>query len=124
MKSKPSKQGLCAPGLALMLAAVSGHAADQGYPLRVVSSQLVAADKGVSVTTRISRSLTNSLLAPRQLRIALLAADGSVRDEKRRFVGPAQLARHSARDVYLVTALDVAPQAQDRLQVEWLASSR
>lgn len=122
MNGKPSKSALCALTVALALGAGASQAADQSAGLRVVSTRLVEAGAGTQVETRISRSLANGLLTPRLLRIALVAADGSVRAEQRRVVGPAQLSRHSARDVYLRTELNAAAQPQDRLQVEWLTS--
>ncbi|MCC6706301.1 MAG: hypothetical protein IT492_01955 [Gammaproteobacteria bacterium] len=122
MNSKPSKQVLCALAMALVLGAGASHAAEPSHGLRVVSSRLIESGDRARVETRITRSLANGLLAPQQLRVALIAADGSVRAEQRRVVGPAQLPHHSARDAYLRTELSVAAQPQDRLQVEWLTS--
>ena len=125
MTSKSNKQGLRALGLACAMAAsVSAHAAQSGDGLRVVSSRIIETGAGARVEARVSRTLHDTVLAPRELRIALIGADGSVRAEQRRWMGPAQLPRHSARDAYVSVALDAAPGPQDRLEVEWLARNR
>lgn len=125
MKAKLSRHGLRALGIALAMAScASAHAAEPSRALRVVSSRLVDTGAGVQVETRVSRTLRNTLLTSRQLRIALVAADGSVRAEQRRVVGPAQLSRHGARDAFLSVALNTKPEPQDHLEVEWLANGR
>lgn len=121
MNAKQSMQGLRWLGLALGMAGAVCAQASEPQGLRLVSSQLTASAAGARVEARVSRTLGNSLLTPQQLRVALVAVDGSVRAEQRHVVGPAQLPRHGIRDAYLSFALGVAPAPDDRLEVEWLS---
>ena len=125
MKGKTSKRMVRTLGLGVaLLVSTQGQAADTANGLRVVSfSQVVSADT-TRVETRVSRGLSNRLLSPQQLRVAIIGADGSVRAEQRRTLGPAQLARGSARDVYVKTEINAVAGPDERLDVAWVTPGR
>lgn len=92
--------------------------------LRLVSAQTT---NGVGLTTiqaRVSRKRANDLLVPQHLRLAIVAADGTVRAEQQRVVGPAQLPRGSGRDGYISVTLPAMVAADDHVVVEWLTAAR
>lgn len=124
MNSKTARHGLCVLAVAgALLGATQSQATEVKHGLRVVSFARVETGQGTRVETRISRSLTNRLLSAQQLRVAIVAADGSVRAEQRRAIGPAQLARHNGRDLYVTTDLNVVAGPDDHLSVEWVSTT-
>lgn len=132
MSFKISHNALRGLGLAMMLITNLPAHADASLPefkatpykgLRVVSA-IMHQQAGTSVVeTRISRGLANRVIAPQQLRIAIVAADGAVRAERVQFVGPAQLARNSSRDAHLSTRLNAVVGPNERLVVQWLGAA-
>lgn len=115
------KTGMGGIGMALaLLAASPSHAGSVHDGLRVVSTHSETQSNVTRVETRISRGLQQRWLGTHQLRIALVAADGTVRAEQQRVVGPAQLVRGNTRDIYLTTDLNAVAKADERLVVEWL----
>jgi len=126
MKIKMNKHSVRGHGLALALAlaaTVPVHAASEAHGLRVVAASAHAAAGVTVVETRISRTLANRLLSPQRLRVAIVAADGTVRAEQQRMVGPAQLPRGHAGDRYFSSRLDALVAADDRLVVEWVKTA-
>jgi hypothetical protein len=115
------KTGMGGLGLVLALFAASpSHANTVNDGLRIVSTQSETRADVTQVETRISRGLQQRWLGVQQLRIALVAADGTVRAEQQRLVGPAQLVRGNTRDIYLTTNLNAVATADERLVVEWV----
>jgi hypothetical protein len=122
MRNKNNRYGYCALALALTMP-LSALAASEANGLRVVSARSDVQGKVTMVETRISRALSHHVLSPQHLRIALVAADGSVRAAQERLVGPAQMNRGSARDAYLSAQLDTVAAASDHLVVEWVKAA-
>ena len=115
------KNGMGGIGMVLaLLAASPSHAGSVHDGLRVVSTHSETRSDVTRVETRISRGLQQRWLGAHHLRIALVAADGPVRAEQQRVVGPAQLVRGNTRDIYLTTDLNAVATADERLVVEWL----
>jgi hypothetical protein len=98
--------------------------ATPGNNLRIVSAAVREDAGGSVVETRISRGLANGVIAAQRLRIAIVAADGTVRAEQVQLVGPAQLPRRTARDAYLSTHLNVVAGPDDHLAVQWLKGAQ
>ena len=115
------KTGMGGLGLALaLLAASPSHANTVSDGLRIVSTHSETRSDVTRVETRISRGLQQRSLGAQHLRVALVAADGTVRAEQQRLVGPAQMARGNTRDLYLTTNLNAVASADERLVVEWV----
>ena len=111
-------------GLALALAVtLPAQAANESHGLRVVAVHGYGLGRITLVEARISRTLANRVLSPQRLRVAIVAADGTVRAERQRLVGPAQMTRGSARETYLTTQLEVLAAPQDRLVGEWVTTT-
>ena len=108
---------------AALFGAAQTQASDTSHGLRVVSSQRIDSQQGTRVETRLSRNLSNRVLSAQHLRVALIAADGSVRAEQRRVVGPAQMPRQNARDIYVTSELNAVAAPDDRLTVEWVSAA-
>lgn len=132
MSFKINRRALQGLGLAVVLGAAQTTLASAGMPehggtlvsgLRVVSTRVRQEGSASVVETRISRGLANGLLSPHRLRVAIVAADGAVRAEQVRLLGPAQLPHGRSRDAFLSTRFDVAAARDEHVLVEWVGGA-
>lgn len=82
-----------------------------------LSASAMSRDDGYVVRTRVSRSLMSRVLAPVALKIVVRDADGAVKAEQQRALGPADLPRRRTRSFYFETGVEVAPAAGDTIEV-------
>lgn len=121
MKSTINIQCVRRAALALALAiALPAQAAGDAAALRVVSTHSEVHDGATSVQARVTRTRAARVLTPQRLRIAIVAADGSVRAEQQREIGPAQLSRRGTRDLFLTAQLNAVASGDERVVVEWV----
>ena len=90
--------------------------------ISIVGASADATVDNATINARISRSRQSRVLVSQRLRFTVIGADGNVRATADRFVGPAQLPRGNSRDGHLAVTLAAAPQATDRIVVEWASA--